>query len=221
MPPEPTLKRAVAFIDGQNLFFAVRQAFGYKYPNYDFPALAAAVCTSKGWGVEQTRFYTGVPDASDDSFWSYFWAGKFRTFTRQRVEVFSRSLRYRKKIVKLPSGESHAFLTAEEKGIDVRIAIDVIRLAHRKAYDVALLFSQDQDLDELCAEIRTIAKEQNRWIKIASAFPVGPTTKNKSGIANSDWIKIDRATYDSCLDSRDYRPKKAGSTSAESSRTTT
>jgi uncharacterized LabA/DUF88 family protein len=43
-------------------------------------------------------------------------------------------------------------LTAEEKGIDVRIAIDVIRLAHRNAYDVALLFSQDQDLSELCVE---------------------------------------------------------------------
>jgi len=110
--------------------------------------------------------------------------------------------------VKLPNGSTHAFLTAEEKGIDVRIAIDVIRLAHRNAYDVALLFSQDQDLSELCAEIRVIAKEQNRWIKIASAFPVSPTTVNKRGIPNSDWIKIDRAMYDSCIDTRDYRPKK-------------
>jgi hypothetical protein len=33
MPPEPTVKRAVAFIDGQNLFHAVREAFGYTYPN--------------------------------------------------------------------------------------------------------------------------------------------------------------------------------------------
>lgn len=28
MPPEPTIKRAVAFVDGQNLFFAARRAFG-------------------------------------------------------------------------------------------------------------------------------------------------------------------------------------------------
>lgn len=139
MPPEPKVKRAFAFIDGQNLFFAARQAFGYTYPNYDFP---------------------------------------------------------------------DAFLTAEEKGIDVRIAIDVIRLAHRKDYDVAILFSQDQDLSELCAEIRVIAREQDRWIKIASAFPISPTTTNKRGIPNSDWIKIDRATYDACLDDRDYRPRK-------------
>ncbi len=208
MPPEPAIKRAVAFVDGQNLFFAARQAFGYTYPNYDFPALAAAVCTSKGWNVEQARFYTGIPNSSDNPFWSYFWAGKLRTLTRQGVEVFTRSLRYRDRIVKLPNGATHAFTTAEEKGIDVRIAIDVIRLAHRNAYDVALLFSQDQDLSELCAEIRVIAKEQNRWIKIASAFPVSPKTKNKSGVRSSDWIRIERVTYDSCLDARDYRPKK-------------
>jgi hypothetical protein len=27
------------------------------------------------------------------------------------------------------------------------------------------------------------------------------------GINGTDWIKIDRATYDACLDARDYRPK--------------
>lgn len=125
MPPEPATKRAVAFVDGQNLFFAARQAFGYTYPNYDFPALAAAVCAANGWSLQQARFYTGIPDATDDPFWNYFWAGKLRTLSRQGVEVFSRSLRYRNKIVKLPNGTTHAFLTAEEKGIDVRIAIDV------------------------------------------------------------------------------------------------
>ena len=70
---------------------------------------------------------------------------------------------------------------------------------------VAVLFSQDQDLSELCTEVRVIAKEQDRWIKIACAFPVSPTTRNRRGIANSDWIKIDRATYDQALDLRDYR----------------
>jgi len=34
-----------------------------------------------------------------------------------------------------------------------------------------------------------------------------PTVSNKRGINHTDWIRIDRATYDACLDSRDYRPK--------------
>jgi hypothetical protein len=83
--------------------------------------------------------------------------------------------------------------------------LDVIRGALRNDYDVALIFSQDQDLSEVAAEIRSIATEQNRWIKIASAFPVSPTAENRRGINNTDWITIDRQTYNSCIDPRDYR----------------
>jgi hypothetical protein len=97
---------------------------------------------------------------------------------------------------------------AEEKGIDVRIAIDVIRMAHRREYDIALIFSQDQDLSEVAAEIRVIAREQDRWIKVASAFPISPTSRNRRGIDRTDWIQIDRATYEACIDRRDYRPRK-------------
>ena len=35
MPAEPAIKRAVIFVDGQNLYHAAREAFGYTYPNYD------------------------------------------------------------------------------------------------------------------------------------------------------------------------------------------
>jgi hypothetical protein len=40
MPPEPATKRTIAFIDGQNLYHSVREAFGYTYPNYDVQTLA-------------------------------------------------------------------------------------------------------------------------------------------------------------------------------------
>lgn len=32
MPAEPAVKRAIAFFDGQNLFYAARHAFGYSWP---------------------------------------------------------------------------------------------------------------------------------------------------------------------------------------------
>ncbi len=119
--------------------------------------------------------------------------------------VYSRNLRYRNETVELPDGTSRTILVGREKGIDVRIALDIIRLAHRRDYDVAVVFSQDQDLSEAADEIRVISAEQKRWIRIASAFPVSPITKNTRGIYNSEWIKIDRMTYDACLDPRDYR----------------
>ncbi len=67
--------------------------------------------------------------------------------------MFSRPLRYRNVKVRLPDGTFHTFLSGEEKGVDVRLALDVIRLAHAGAYDVALIFIQDQDLSEVAAEI--------------------------------------------------------------------
>jgi len=49
MPNEPAIKRATACVDGQNLFYAARNAFGHKYPNYDVGALASAVCHKQNW----------------------------------------------------------------------------------------------------------------------------------------------------------------------------
>jgi uncharacterized LabA/DUF88 family protein len=208
MAVEPPDKRVIAFVDGQNLFHAVRESFGYHYPNYDVKLLADSVCRMQGWRLEQARFYTGIPDPTDDPFWSTFWSGKLAVMGRQDVHVFSRPLRYRNKTVRLPDGATHTFLAGEEKGIDVRIALDVIALAHRRRYDVAVIFSQDQDLSEVAEEVRAIAQEQDRWIKLACAFPASPTTRNRRGINKTDWIRIDRATYDSCLDRRDYRALK-------------
>jgi hypothetical protein len=94
-----------------------------------------------------------------------------------------------------------------EKGIDIRIALDVVRLALEGAYDVAVIFSQDQDLSEVASEIRQIARREARWIKLASAFPSSPTYKNRRGINGTDWIVIERSLYDGCIDGRDYRPK--------------
>jgi uncharacterized LabA/DUF88 family protein len=208
MPPPPATPRAIAFIDGQNLFHATREAFGYTYPNYDVVGLASAVATAQSWTLSRVHFYTGVPDAADSAFWNHFWNAKLLAMSRAGVHVFSRPLRYRNKRVTLPTGAVHTFLVGEEKGIDVRIALDVIRLAARDEYDVALVFSQDQDLSEAADEVRLIAAEEHRWIKIASAFPSSPTSRNRRGINKTDWIRIDKATYDPCIDPRDYRPKK-------------
>lgn len=208
MPHEPQNIRVVAFVDGQNLFHSAREAFGHTYPNYDIAKLAKAVCAAKGWQLIESRFYTGVPDSKDNPFWHGFWSNKLLAMRRAGIAVFSRALRYRNQRVDLPNGSVHTFLVGEEKGVDVRIALDIIRMAHRGEYDAALVFSQDQDLSEAAQEIRVIAREQNRWIKVVSCYPISPTVRNRRGIDKTDWFQIDRALYDSCTDPRDYRPKK-------------
>src|SRR5205823_10803148 len=94
VPSEPSIKRAVTFVDGQNLYHSVREAFGYTYPNYDVSALSRSICRSKGWELCQVRFYTGIPDSSDNAFWNAFWLNKVRVLSSRKVPVYCRPLHY-------------------------------------------------------------------------------------------------------------------------------
>lgn len=199
--------RATCFFDGQNFFHSAKAAFGYTFPNFDPAALSRHVCNKYGWDLAGTRFYTGVPDMGDKPFWNHFWTAKGAQMGREGVHVYTRPLIYRTKKIDLPDGTQHTFLDGDEKGIDVRLAIDVISLANTGAYDVAVLFSRDQDLSEVADEIRVISKLQGRFIKIASAYPYSPVVKSYRGINKTDWIQIDKQEYDACIDARDYRPK--------------
>jgi uncharacterized LabA/DUF88 family protein len=158
-PQPPVVPQTIAFFDGQNLYRSAKRIFGCSHPNFDPKKLALEICNHRGWQLIETRFYTGFPNSKEDPFWNHFWRAKFAQMKRDSAYVFSRDLRYQDEQVTLPTGQVHIVRTKREKGIDVRIALDVIRLAHRRAYDVALIFSQDQDLSEVAAEIRTIARE--------------------------------------------------------------
>lgn len=208
MATEPPVKRTIAFFDGQNLYRCAKAAFGHTYPNYDPLLLAQRVCDSKGWRLKQVHFYTGVPDRTDNPVWSHFWSAKLAVMGTRGIKTFSRALRYRNESLILPDGTERTVLVGQEKGIDIRIALDVVGMARARDYDVALIFSQDQDLSEVADEVKQISIEQDRWIKVASAFPFSPTTTNRRGINGTDWIKIDRTMYDSCLDKNDYRLKE-------------
>jgi uncharacterized LabA/DUF88 family protein len=208
LPPEPETKRAYVFFDGQNLFYAAKLAFGYSYPNYAPLCLAESICSIKGWQLLKTFFCTGIPAREDNLFWNHFWHAKLQVMGTRGIRTYSRELRYRNQTVPLPGGGTTTILVGQEKGIDIRIALDVVRFARQKVFDVALIFSQDQDLSEMADEVRQISIEQSRWIRVASAFPVSPTYRNTRGINGTEWIKIDRQAYDACLDPNDYRPKK-------------
>ena len=185
-----TLLRAAVFVDGQNLYHSAKTAFGHTVPNYDIRKLAQAVCDRQGWHLEMVKFYTGYPDAKDDAHWHGFWISRLRIMEREGVEVFSRVLR-----------------NGKEKGVDVRIALDVTRAVRANECDVAVIFSRDQDFSEVADEVKYIARREGREIIIASAYPRGEG-KPVRGIDRTKWLPIDRQLYDDCLDERDYRPRR-------------
>jgi uncharacterized LabA/DUF88 family protein len=205
---EPNLKRALAFIDGQNLFHAAREAFGSRYPDYDVMRLSRAVCSAHDWELCGVRFYTGLPGRREAPFWHHYWSAKISVMRRLGVDVYTRRLAYRRKRALLPDGTPGEVTVGEEKGIDLRIGLDILEAVLLGHCDVVLLFSQDQDFSEVSRRLPIVAARDRRWLKMASAFPAGGTSRNRRGVHGTDWVPLDQTTWNACRDLRDYRPRR-------------
>lgn len=199
----------MAFFDCQNLYQHAKDAFGHHHPNFDPIKLHAAVCELNGWVPNLVKFYTGIPSHAESPMWSSYWSNRILAMKRAGVIVTTRPLRYRKKSAFNEVGELEEFIVAQEKGVDVRLALDVVKAARTKQFDAAVIYSQDQDLCEVVEEVREIAREQGRELKLASAFPSGPHATSRRGIDKTDWVRLEQDLYDTCLDPHDYRPAEA------------
>lgn len=200
------LPYAMAFIDGQNLYQHAKEAFGHHHPNFDPIKLHAHVCAANGWHPNLVRFYTGVPSAVEDPMWAGYWSNRVLALKRSGVHVTTRPLRYRTQYAFDANGDEKAITVPHEKGIDVRLALDIVACAISGQFEVAVIYSQDQDLSEVVADIKQIAYTAGRNINLACAFPTGPKASSKRGINGTRWVRIEQPDYDQCLDPKDYRP---------------
>lgn len=50
--------------------------------------------------------------------------------------------------------QGHEFLTFKEKGVDVKLAVDMIRMAHNKELKLAIIASSDSDLQPAIEELK-------------------------------------------------------------------
>ena len=82
--------------------------------------------------------------------WHGYWTRRLTAMSRAGIVVTSRPLRYRvTERVRLADGSVHDIPVEREKGIDLRLGLDVVRMARHGDLDVAVIFSQDQDLAEI------------------------------------------------------------------------
>lgn len=191
---EPPIKRVVTFFDCQNLFGMARKWWAYSRPNFDPIKLSRFVVRkNQDWNLTGIRLYTGIHSFSKNPGLNRFWNRKLNAHKLKdpRVYAYTAPLLYTAN-------------DTREKGIDIRIALDLIRMARKNQYDVAVLFSQDSDFKEVAMEIRDIAFEKQRWIKIASTCLCNRNSDQVRGIDRTDWIKISKSDYDMCIDQTEY-----------------
>ena len=126
--------RAVALFDGMNVYHHARNAFGDLDGRHDPVKLARAVAESASCELVQTRFYVGVPPASRHRRINEYWSSRLHAMKRKGVIVFRGSVNY-------AGGQG------QEKGVDVRIALDSIQLILDGICDTIIIFGTDQDSD--------------------------------------------------------------------------
>jgi uncharacterized LabA/DUF88 family protein len=156
--------------------------------------------------LERAALYQGVPKAEHDADRNAWWNRKLAVVGRSGVKVERRYMKPRELKIKL-DGIVHFEHTVQrliEKGIDLKLGLDLVRYANSRAYDVAIIFSQDGDLVEAAEEVHRIAKEQNRWVQVECAHPFAPVAECHP-INRTVQRQITRAIYDTCIDPTDYR----------------
>lgn len=201
-------KRNHIFIDGQNFYLSAKRAFGLRYPDFDIPALGRHLSErmSPGAGPDPIiRFYIGMPVARFSPHWTNFWTNKLNAAREAGVEVTTRDLRYLTETDPAAPGGLRV-LSAREKGIDLRIALDVMAAARRPDCRNIMIVSRDQDFQEVVRDVQEMCDLTDRKMGLWSAFPEvrnGPSFNR--GVDGTREIFITRSDYRALRDPTDYR----------------
>lgn len=195
-------ERVCVFVDYQNTFMAARSCFhtgrhGPTAGQFDPLKLGQLIVGRRRRPsvLQQVRVYRGLPDATKQP--RPYAANERQTAAWTRsplVKAVRRPLRYPK---------SWPADAPQEKGVDVALGIDFVRLAVRGQFDVAVLFSTDTDLVpalEAVLELKTVGVH----VEVAAWKTKGANQRLSVG-GNVPWChKLHDADYRSVRDNRDY-----------------
>ena len=113
-----------------------------------------------------------------------------------RVSVITRSLRYPRSWPSTP---------AEEKGIDVALAVDFVMMAVRNEYDVGVIMSTDTDLKPALEAVHTLNGSQYPRCEVAAWQRSADTSRRLSIPGGGIWRHwLHEADYASVADPTDY-----------------
>lgn len=140
-PKRARRKRVAVFIDGSNLYFKLRTLIPHKmdFIRYRYRDLVFSLLNDDERLV-YTGYYVGVVrDTKRSRDFS-----KTADLIQNQQKLFEQLRHQQIEIVKgyLLERDGRFF----EKGVDVRLAVDIVTMAQAKQYDTAILISSDTDL---------------------------------------------------------------------------
>ena len=148
------MAKAVVFIDGNNFYFRLRESTtvdGKKANllNFDYRRFATDLIVPHS--LVEIRYYVG--------------AIRRQNGNKKSEEMYANQQKLiawlQRQQIRITLGQliQHPDKTYHEKGVDVRLAVEMIRGARENAYDIAYLVSSDTDLVAAVEEVQSFGKK--------------------------------------------------------------
>lgn len=147
---------AIVFIDGNNFYYKLKETILNKDEHYTLLAFDYSNFARKLIGdnsLVEIRYYIGAVkrQAGEDREKSE------RLYSNQQ-KLIAKLNGHGAKVV-LGTLIQHPDKSFHEKGVDVRLAVEMIRLAREDKYDIAYLISSDTDLVPAVEEVHSFNKK--------------------------------------------------------------
>jgi uncharacterized LabA/DUF88 family protein len=194
--------RLVLFVDSQNVYKNARDAFFRENDHHicgqvNPIALGQLICQKTkpiSPHLQQIRVYSGQPDASKEP---RTYGANYRqrnAWLKLGVYVISRPLRYPQEWPKVK---------AQEKGVDVALAVDFVTMAVNGDYDIGVIASTDSDLKPA---LEFVYRRFSGKIRIAVTAWRNNLKRSRLSIEGLNvWCHyLDRNDYEKVADSTDY-----------------
>jgi len=143
------MDRVAVFIDGSNFYNKLKDVGIRHTPKFDYRGLAEWL--AHGRTLTYCGYYIGVVRAKPGD-------AKAEAMKNQQVNLFN-NLQSKRQLITVQQGyimENHGVY--HEKGVDVKIAVDMLTGAYEGNYDTAILLSSDTDLIPVIQKVRVLGK---------------------------------------------------------------
>jgi len=173
-------KKAIMFIDGNNWYHNAKEVTNPK--DLDFDKIAKLICEHFNLDLTQIRYYNSIPDINENALKYHQHMDFLNDLKKQRIKIFTRKLQKTstkeilkektqildrldlckscKPLIKQNCLGCIGIVSKKEKGIDVKIAVDIIRKCLiEDECEVCILISGDADFIPAMQTIKDAGKE--------------------------------------------------------------
>lgn len=195
------MNRVSVYIDGANFYLTALKPLGIKDVNFDYEKLVSVLVDGRNISHFGKRFYIGtVSEKEGDINSKAAVSRQTALFSRLRNEEWEiRTSIHKKKIETILVDDkvedyekfqsmgisSFTFEKYREKGIDVKLATDLIVGAIDDQYDIAVIVSSDTDLIPAIDWVRSRGKRVE-YVGFSIPHPINPKKDIKPTVAMVD-----------------------------------